>query len=230
MIAVTGATGSIGEHLVAELSARGAPFRIVARDPRAAARLGGEIVHGDFDAPETLAAAFEGADQLFLNAGGAVPVEGPQPMVRQQLAAIDAAAAAGISHVVKVSVLRAAPGRPLAEGAHGEIETYLHDAGPAATVLRPSGFMQNYVTGIAGFTPDGGLLDTYGGARVSYIDAADIAACAAAVLDGGRGSGARTSSPARKRSPRPTSPHRSPPPSAGPSRWWTCRPHACRRC
>lgn len=49
-------------------------------------------------------------------------------------------------------------------------------------MLQPSGFIQNFLTGVAGFTPDGALVDTYSGAGVSYIDAADIAACAAAVL------------------------------------------------
>ncbi len=194
MIAVTGATGSIGRKLVAELEARGLPYRLVVRNPAAAAGVvgplaHGEIVHGDFDEPGSLPAAFAAAGQLFLTTAGAVPVEGPQPMVRQQATAIEAARAAGIEHIVKVSVWRAAPGRPLAEGAHGEIESRLRGSGVPATVLQPSGFMQNFVTGVAGFTPEGGLLDTYSGAGVSYIDAADIAACAAAVLDGGPGRG-----------------------------------------
>ncbi|HEY0813698.1 MAG TPA: NmrA family NAD(P)-binding protein [Pseudonocardia sp.] len=190
MIVVTGATGSIGRSLVAELQAAGAPLRAMVRDVAAARSLGAELVHGDFDQPETLRAAFAGAEQLFLNAGGAEAVEGPQPMIRQQVAAIDAARAEGIQHVVKVSVHRAAPGRPLAEGAHAEIEQYLHGSGMDVTLLRPNGFMQNFISGVAGFTPEGALLDVYGGARVSYIDAADIAACAAAVLcqAAGRGS------------------------------------------
>jgi uncharacterized protein YbjT (DUF2867 family) len=50
--------------------------------------------------------------------------------------------------------------------------------------------MQNFVTGVAGFTPTGDLLDPYGGGRVSYIDCADIAATAAAVLTRDRGRGA----------------------------------------
>ncbi|GAA4969322.1 NmrA family NAD(P)-binding protein [Pseudonocardia tropica] len=187
MIVVTGATGSIGRALAARLHIAGVPFRVMARNPAVAAGLGGEVVYGDFDEPGSLATAFAGADQLFLNAGGARPVDGPQPMIRQQKAAIDAARTAEVDHVVKVSVWRAAPGRLLAEGAHGEIEGYLHDAGMPATVLQPSGFMQNFVTGVAGFAPDGSLVDTYAGSPVSYIDADDIAACAAAVLVGGAG-------------------------------------------
>jgi NAD(P)H dehydrogenase (quinone) len=190
MIVVTGATGTIGRHLVAALRTAGVPFRAMVRDPARAGGLGCELVRGDFDNPATLPAAFADADQLFLNAGPAGPVEGPQPMVRQQVAAIDAARAAGIGHVVKVSVWRAGVGRPLAEGAHGEIERHLAGSGPASTLLRPGGFMQNLVTGVAGFGPAGELVDIYRGARVSYVDCVDIAACAAAVLTGGPGRGA----------------------------------------
>jgi uncharacterized protein YbjT (DUF2867 family) len=181
MIVVTGATGSIGRHLVAALQAAGVPFRAMARTP-ADARLDCPVVPGDFDDPASLAAAFAGADQLFLNTGGAQPVDGPQPMIGQQIAAIDAAKAAGISHVVKVSVWRAAPGRLLAEGAHGVIERHLAASGIRATVLQPNAFLQNLVTGAGAFNADGHLVGAYGEGRVSYIDCADIAACASAVL------------------------------------------------
>lgn len=183
MIVVTGATGAIGGALARGLAARGVPFRAVTRR-RDVVVEGAETVVADLDDPATLTAAFAGAEQLFLNAAGAVPTDGPQPMVAQQRAAIDAAVAAGVAHVVKVSVLDAAPGRPLAVGAHALIEAHLDASGLAATVLRPSGFLQNLLTGVAGFTPDGDLLDPYGGGAVGYVDARDIAACAEAVLTG----------------------------------------------
>ena len=44
--------------------------------------------------------------------------------------------------------------------------------------------MQNFLTGAGSFTADGDLIGAYGDARVSYIDAADIAACAQALLTG----------------------------------------------
>jgi hypothetical protein len=53
-------------------------------------------------------------------------------------------------------------------------------------VLRPSGFMQNFLTGVSSLTIDGKLIDGYGAGAVAYIDCYDIAACAAALQGGGR--------------------------------------------
>ncbi|GAA3208711.1 NmrA family NAD(P)-binding protein [Actinocorallia longicatena] len=184
MILVTGATGSIGGFLVRDLRRAGVPFRAMVRDEAKGRALGCAFVVGDFDDPGSVARAMEGADRLFLNAGGAVPVPGEQPMVRQQKTAVDAAVKAGVSKVVKVSVWNARPGGRLAEGAHWEIEEYLKAAGPAWAILQPSGFMQNFVTGAGAFTAGGGLVNAYGDARVSYIDCRDIAACGAALLTG----------------------------------------------
>ncbi|NUO97895.1 MAG: SDR family oxidoreductase [Nonomuraea sp.] len=189
MILVTGATGSIGRHLVRLLRERDVPLRALVRDEADARALGCDYVVGDFDDPGTLPAAMDGVDRLFLNSGGAVPVEGEQPMVRRQKAAIEAALTAGVSRVVKVSVWPVHEGGRLAVGAHWEIEEHLKASGLGWTMLRPSGFMQNFLTGAGAFTADGSLIDPYGGAPVSYIDCYDIAACAAALLTGADGLG-----------------------------------------
>ncbi|MEV1179356.1 NAD(P)H-binding protein [Nonomuraea sp. NPDC049784] len=189
MILVAGATGSIGTHLVRLLLDQGVAFKALVRDEAKGRALGCDVVAGDFDEPASLPAAMDGVDTLFLNAGGAQPVEGEQPMIRQQKAAIDAARAAGVSEVVKVSVWGAHRGGRLAEGAHWEIEEYVKASGLGWSMLRPSGFMQNFITGAGAFTADGKLIDAYGGAGVSYIDCHDIAACAAALLTGSHGTG-----------------------------------------
>ena len=146
--------------------------------------LGCDFTVGDFDDPGSIIRALRDVDRLFLNAGGAVPADGEQPMIRQQEAAIDAAVAAGVSQVVKVSVLGARAGGRLATGAHWQIEEHLRASGLASSVLRPSGFMQNFLTGAGALTIDGKLVDGYGGGAVAYIDCFDIAACAAALLTG----------------------------------------------
>jgi uncharacterized protein YbjT (DUF2867 family) len=184
VILVTGASGSIGRHLVTQLRERHVPFRALVRSQDKAAELDCDVAVGDFDDPGSIMRALRGVDRLFLNAGGAVPADGDQPMIRQQEAAIDAAAAAGVSRVVKISVLGAREGGRLATGAHWRIEEHLKASGLAWSVLRPNGFMQNFLTGAAALTIDGKLIDGYGGSAVAYIDCYDIAACAAALLAG----------------------------------------------
>ncbi|GAA2208959.1 SDR family oxidoreductase [Nonomuraea monospora] len=189
MILVTGATGSIGTHLVRRLQRDAVPFRALVRDERKGHALGCDFVVGDFDDEASIAAAMKGVDRLFLNAGGAQPALGEQPMIRQQKTAIDAARSAGVSRIVKISVWRAHEGGRLAEGAHWEIERHLEESGVAWSVLQPSGFMQNFLTGAGSFTADGRLLGAYGDGAVSYIDCQDIADCAAALLTGPYGRG-----------------------------------------
>jgi NAD(P)H dehydrogenase (quinone) len=184
VILVTGATGSIGRHLVSRLGRQQVPFRALVRGQDKGGELGCDFAVGDFDDPGSILRALRGVDRLFLNAGGAVPADGEQPMVRQQEAAIDAAVDSGVSQVVKVSVWGAREGGRLATGAHWRIEQHLKASGIAWSVLQPSGFMQNFLTGAGSFTTGGKLIDGYGGAGVSYIDCHDIAACAAALLTG----------------------------------------------
>lgn len=184
MILVTGATGSIGRYLVRDLQQRRVPMRALVRSQQKGQELGCDFVVGDFDDPGSIAAAMRDSDRLFLNAGGAEPVDGEQPMVRQQKTVIDAAVDAGISQVVKISVWGARDGGRLATGAHWLIEQHLKASGLDWSILQPGGFMQNFLAGAGSFTSDGDLIDAYGSAPVSYIDCYDIAACATALLTG----------------------------------------------
>jgi uncharacterized protein YbjT (DUF2867 family) len=182
VILVTGATGSIGRQLVRLLREQQVAFRALVRDENKGRALGCDFAVGDFGDPGSVAAAMADVDRLFLNAAGAQPAGGEQPMIRQQRAVIDTARDAGVSQIVKVSVWGAREGGPLALGAHWEIEQYLRQSGTGWSVLQPSGFMQNFLTGAGPLTGDGRLIDPYDGAAVSYIDCYDIAACAAALL------------------------------------------------
>ncbi|MFF3573429.1 NAD(P)H-binding protein [Nocardia jiangxiensis] len=187
MILVTGATGSIGRHLVRRLRQQDIPLRAFVRDPDRGRELGCELAVGDFDDPDSIEAALSGVERVFLCSPGAGPAPGPQPMVAQQTRVIDAAVRAGVRRVVKVSVRGARPGGLLAEGGHAEIEARLEASGLDWSIVQPSGFMQNFLTGAGTFTDGGDLLGAYGSARVSYIDCADIAACADVLLRGDLG-------------------------------------------
>jgi len=68
LILVTGATGTIGSHLVPRLVARGARVRALVRDPRKAHALGSgfDIATADLTKPDTIAPALAGVDKLFV--------------------------------------------------------------------------------------------------------------------------------------------------------------------
>jgi uncharacterized protein YbjT (DUF2867 family) len=66
-ILVIGGTGNVGRHVVSGLSARGAQFRVMSRDPTAAALPPrAEVVCGDLTAPETLDRCLEDVETVFL--------------------------------------------------------------------------------------------------------------------------------------------------------------------
>ena len=176
MILVTGATGAIGRHLIHHLVAAGTPVRAFVRDPAKGQELGCEFVVGDFDRPYSVAAALAGVDRLFLNTSAS------PALVRQQTGAIDAARAAGVRQIVKVSVQDAAPGAGLARGWHGEIEEHLKRSGVPWAVLRPGGFMQNFLADAPDIAEGGQFFGAYRDGAVAYIDSRDIAESAAALL------------------------------------------------
>lgn len=91
MIVVTGATGQLGTLVVDELLKRTEPRNIIAavRTPSKAEALsvrGVQVRLADYNQPETLVAAFEGASQLLLVSGTELGKR-----VQQHSAAIDAA-------------------------------------------------------------------------------------------------------------------------------------------
>jgi NAD(P)H dehydrogenase (quinone) len=98
-IIITGASGHLGRR-TAELVLERAPASevvLTTRRPETLAELaarGAEVRIADFDRPETLAEAFAGGERLLLISTDAVGRR-----VHQHLAAIDAAARAGVRHV-----------------------------------------------------------------------------------------------------------------------------------
>jgi len=72
MILVTGANGTVGSEVVKQLLEAGQKVRVLVRDPAKAAKFGAsvEVAEGDLSKPATLAAAFKGADKVFLSRPG----------------------------------------------------------------------------------------------------------------------------------------------------------------
>jgi uncharacterized protein YbjT (DUF2867 family) len=134
--------------------------------------------------PETLVEALKGVERVLLSSSA------KERMVATQAAFIDAAKAAGVPHIVKLSGKEAGVGFDLQDfqgtREHLEIEQHLEKSGVAWTHLRPSQFMQLYLPGgNYGVDPVKHELhipnaDT----RLAPIDIEDIAKIAVAVMTG----------------------------------------------
>jgi uncharacterized protein YbjT (DUF2867 family) len=174
-ILVTGATGNIGQPLVALLRAAGAD--VVAGSPSGASVDGVVGRRVDFNDTASLATAFAGIDALFLLF----------PLIpnKVELArhAVTAAKAAGVRHILRSSGAGADPASPMAIAAlQGRIDQLVIECGIAYTLVRPNGFMQNYVNYYAGMIKAGTLYLSHGDAHASFVDVRDIAAVDSAIL------------------------------------------------
>jgi uncharacterized protein YbjT (DUF2867 family) len=180
MIVVTGATGVAGSEVVRALAAEGGRVRAFVRDPAKARRqLGGnvELAAGDFADPRTVRAAFEGAGAVLLSGA-----DDPR-RVGWEAAAIDAAVAAGVRRVVKLSAMAAEPGSPAAFWDwHGQVEQHLRASGAGWVILRASWYMSNLLAAAPRVAAEGRLYAPAGEARIAMIDPRDVGAAAAAVL------------------------------------------------
>jgi uncharacterized protein YbjT (DUF2867 family) len=180
-ILVMGATGNVGSQVVKQLADTGANVRAAVRSPRKAESLKSErvsLTEFDTDKPETIEAAFQGVDKVFLLTP-LVP-----NMVELSANLVEAAKKAGVKHIIKSSGMGAEvePGITLTRW-HREAEKAIEASGIAFTFVRPNGFMQNYANfnGATIKTQNAFYLPV-GDGKVSYIDTRDIAAVAVAAL------------------------------------------------
>lgn len=99
-IAVAGATGRVGSALIASLVSEPLDLVALTRNPDAQ-RVPSDVSLAvvDFDVPSSLEYALRGADRLFLAHGTA------SRQVDNEIALIDAAVAAGVGHIVKLSAM-----------------------------------------------------------------------------------------------------------------------------
>lgn len=178
MILVTGATGTIGSDVVRLLAQRGEEVRAMTRNP---SRMGGqpgvEVVFGDFDEPASLATAAAGASTLFLLAG-----PGPS-QAGHDVSMLDAARAAGVTRVVKLSAIGTGEPDSARVGMwHRPGEEAVRASGMAWTILRPSSFASNVLRWAGPIRAGDPVPNTTGDGRQGVIDPRDVAAVAVTVL------------------------------------------------
>src|SRR5215470_8889848 len=180
MIVVTGASGNAGSEVVRGLISRGERVRAFVRDPGRARQVlgeGAELAVGDFADPASVRAALEGADALLLSCA-----DDPR-RVGWETAAIDAAVAAGVRRIVKLSAATAEPGSPVAFWDwHGRVEQHLRASGADWVILRAGWYMSNLLAAAPRVAAEGRLYAPAGEARIAMIDPRDVGAAAAAVL------------------------------------------------
>lgn len=175
MILLTGATGNTGGQVAALLKARGVPFVVMVRSEKARAKLAGlgyETVRGDFDRRDSLDAALaRGFTRAYLVC---TPDE---RMIPRECNFIDAARAAGVKRVVKLSAFLAGPDAPTINlRSHGQIERRLMDSGMQWSIVRPHGFMQTFVLFTLDFIRGAGLyMQPAGDGAMPLVDVRDVA-------------------------------------------------------
>jgi len=178
-VLVTGATGSIGTVLVPSLATRtDVAVKALVRDPPKARDItagGAEIVAGGFADAGSLKSAMAGVDTVVL-----IAPPGPG-CVAQNRAVIEAAKAAGVQKIVRISAIKAAEdGRTENTRLHGQCDTLLRDSGLTYVILRPNYFMQNLLMSVDSIIADGVFYAGMGDGQLAMIDVRDVADSAAA--------------------------------------------------
>lgn len=177
MILITGATGTVGSELTQQLLSARQPVRVLTRDPQRAVALEGqvEIAVGDLGKPETLRAALEGIERVFLMTAS----------TQQDANVLQAAQEAGVRHVVKLSTFEAVdPGMIEHVKWHREREEMIRASGLAWTFIRPTMFMSTALDWVRTIREEGAIYFPGGEGKVPAVDPWDVAAVAAAALTG----------------------------------------------
>ncbi|WP_028473403.1 SDR family oxidoreductase [Nocardioides alkalitolerans] len=176
-LAVTGSTGALGGLVARGLAAQGVEQRLLVRSAGRAPDLAGAHVvefpgYGDRAAA---VAALAGVRTLLM-VSGAESAE----RLEQHRTFVDAAAEAGVGHVVYTSFQGAAPDCTFTLGRdHHATEAHLRASGLTTTFLRDS-FYLDFLPDMAG--EDGVIRGPAGDGRVAAVARADVARSAVEVL------------------------------------------------
>ena len=212
LITIFGATGAQGGGLARALLARNKPdhrVRAVTRKPdgdaaRELAQLGAEVVHGDFDDPDSVQRALQGAHGTYCVTNFWEHLS-PDRELKQAETLAEAARRAGVAHVIWSTLedtrrYLPADGRrmPVLMGnynvphfdAKGEANRFFTDRSLPVTFLYTSYYWDNLVrSGMGPQRADDGRLVfvlPMGDKPLPGIAAADVGACAAGIFRQGR--------------------------------------------
>jgi uncharacterized protein YbjT (DUF2867 family) len=121
--------------------------------------------------------ALAGVDAVFLLGAG---IRG---QAEREINVVNAAKAAGVRRLVKLSVWSAPAEQFGLVKIHRAVEREVEASGLTGTFLRSNGFMQNFAQHMAGsIKSQGAIYQPAGDAKISHIDARDVARVAARAL------------------------------------------------
>jgi uncharacterized protein YbjT (DUF2867 family) len=192
---IIGATGLVGGEVCRLLAAAGQPVRALVRptaDPAKVAQLtslGIAIVEGDLRDRASLDRACRGTTAVITTATAAPPAWNPPENTFEtvdlhgQIGLIDAARAADIARCIYVSFTMDAD-FPL-RNAKRAVEAHLQQSGLTYTILRPSYFMEAWLSPAVGFDFPNAKATIYGQGHnpISWISLSDVARFAVLCLD-----------------------------------------------
>lgn len=197
LILVVGATGALGGEISRQLIQAGKHIRTLVRpsadrNKRAAlSALGAELASGDLKHPDSLVPLCAGVHTVVSTASSTLSRQ-PGDSIKSvdedgQLALVEAAVAANVRHFVFVSVPEVETGYSLLR-AKRRVEMAIRESPMSWTILRPTNFIEAWLSPQLGFDPLHGRARVLGSGEktVSWISLHDVARFTVAATDGGR--------------------------------------------
>ncbi|ELY6087276.1 SDR family oxidoreductase [Cronobacter sakazakii] len=182
MIAITGATGQLGQRVIDTLLNTVAAQEIVAivRNPAKAAALsarGVQVRAADYNDAEALTASFTGVEKLLLISSSEVGQR-----ATQHRNVIEAAKTAGVKLIAYTSLLHADRSPLGLADEHVATEKMLADAGIPYVLLRNGWYTENYLASVPPALEHGVFIGSAGDGKIASASRQDYAEAAAKVL------------------------------------------------
>ncbi len=182
MIAITGATGLLGQQVVESLLQTVPANQIVAfaRDVKKGATLsqkGVLVRQADYNDKASLITALQGVDKLLLISSSDV---GKRTVQHRNV--IEAAKSADVQFIAYTSILHADRSPLSLHVEHVETEKMLADSGLSYTLLRNGWYTENYLASVPAALEHGIFLGAAGDGKIASATRADYALAAARVI------------------------------------------------
>ncbi|HCT6782746.1 TPA: SDR family oxidoreductase [Proteus mirabilis] len=182
MIAITGATGLLGQHVIENLLQTVPANQIVAfaRDVKKGSSLsqkGVLVRQADYNDKASLITALQGVDKLLLISSSEV---GKRTIQHRNV--IEAAKSADVQFIAYTSILHADRSPLSLHVEHVETEKMLADSGISYTLLRNGWYTENYLASVPAAIEHGVFLGAVGDGKIASATRADYALAAARVI------------------------------------------------